>query len=329
MYSLIRPLLFKLDAENAHRLTLNLLDWLPGWVFEKPASQPLTCMGIKFQHPLGLAAGLDKNAEHLDALGKIGFSFIEVGTVTPRPQSGNDRPRLFRLPKAGAIINRMGFNNLGVEALVANVQKSEFRGVLGINIGKNKDTPLDKATQDYQHCLRRVYAHASYVTINISSPNTPDLRLLQQEEYLQSLLSCLVTEQQYLSDRHKRWVPLVLKLSPDEEDEALKKMVEISLSTGIAGIIATNTTCSRAGVEHLPNGREQGGLSGRPLTAKSNRTLRLIKQIAGDDIALIGAGGIDGRETAREKMASGASLLQVYSGLIFKGPGLVAEIVRK
>jgi len=326
IYQLIRPLLFRLDAEKAHDLTLSMLDYLPGSVFAKPHLNPVKALGLMFPHPVGLAAGLDKNAEYLDALDKLGFAFIEVGTVTPRPQPGNPKPRLYRLPQAQAIINRMGFNNQGVDALVANVQRASYQGILGINIGKNKDTSLNQAVDDYLHCLRKVYLHASYVTINISSPNTPDLRQLQQGDFLSNLLSQLREEQLHLADTHQRYVPLVIKLSPDETDDALKKMADVILSYGIDGIIATNTTCDRDAVSTLPHGAELGGLSGAPLVTRSTHCLKLLKQIVGEKVVLIGVGGIDNVAVAREKLDAGASLLQVYTGLIYKGPGLVKTL---
>ena len=328
MYSLIRPLLFKLDAETAHHLTLNALHWLPASLFKKPElRKPVSVMGLEFPHAVGLAAGLDKNGEHLDALSKLGFSFIELGTVTPRAQSGNPKPRLFRLPAARAIINRMGFNNAGADALVANVRKANYQGILGINIGKNKDTPLNQAADDYLYCLEKVYEYASYVTINISSPNTPDLRQLQQKEYLNHLLSQLSEKQKQLTDRHQRRVPLVVKLSPDEEDEALKQMANAVLENKISGIIATNTTCSREQVHALPCAQETGGLSGEPLFERSTACLQILKRELGADVALIGAGGVDSVSNASKKLQAGASLIQVYTGLIYQGPSLIASLV--
>lgn len=328
MYSLIRPLLFRLDAETAHQLTLNALHWLPPGLFKKPEfTKPVSVMGFDFPHAVGLAAGLDKNGEHLDALGKLGFSFIELGTVTPRAQMGNPKPRLFRLPAAKAIINRMGFNNAGVDALVANVLKANYRGILGINIGKNKETLLNQAAEDYLYCLEKVYEHASYVTINISSPNTPDLRQLQQKEYLNHLLSQLSEKQKQLADEHHRQVPLVVKLSPDEDNEALKQMANAVLENNIAGIIATNTTCSREQVKALPYAEETGGLSGEPLFERSTECLQILKQELGSDVALIGAGGVDSVSSARKKLQAGASLIQVYTGLIYQGPPLIASLV--
>jgi dihydroorotate dehydrogenase len=327
MYSIVRPLLFSLDAEKAHCVTLSALHWLPKFCFSQPVGTAVSAMGLTFPHQIGLAAGMDKNGEHLDALSKIGFSFIEIGTVTPRPQLGNPRPRLFRLPKAAAIINRMGFNNLGVDAVQANVAKAKYHGILGINIGKNKDTSLASASNDYLYCLQKVYKQASYVTINISSPNTPDLRLLQQEQFFKDLLNRLCDEQKRLSDSHQRFVPLVIKLSPDESDETLKRMADIIVQKGIAGIIATNTTCNREKVSMLAHGSEQGGLSGRPLAERSTQCLQILKQVVGNAVTLIGVGGIDNPSTAREKLQAGASLLQVYTGLVYQGPGLVKTLV--
>ena len=327
MYSLIRPILFSLDPEIAHDLTLSALHYLPAFLFNRPRGQIVHAMGLDFPHQVGLAAGLDKNGDHLDALAKLGFSFIEVGTVTPRPQTGNPKPRLFRLPTAHAIINRMGFNNHGVDALVEKINKSDYRGILGVNIGKNKDTPLNQSLDDYLYCLRKVYRKASYVAINISSPNTPDLRQLQHGEYFSNLIKQLREEQLALTDKCQRYVPLVVKLSPDEDDEALKKMVDVVVSHQLDGIIATNTTCARDAVHTLPHGGELGGLSGPPLFERSTQCLRVLKQLVGDDVTLIGAGGISGPDDAREKLTAGADLLQIYTGLIYQGPNLVKRVV--
>ncbi len=326
MYSILRPMLFQMDAERAHALSLSALHFIPQPFFKTPLANPVQVMGLQFSHPVGLAAGLDKNGEHLDALAKLGFSFIELGTVTPKSQVGNPKPRLFRLPEAQAIINRMGFNNQGVDALVNHVKKSSYKGILGINIGKNKDTPLEKAGEDYLYCLKKVYEYASYITINISSPNTPDLRQLQQEEYFATLLSQLKNEQKKLADNFQRHVPLVVKISPDENEETLKQMAEIILRFGIEGIIATNTTCSREGVKHLPHAEETGGLSGKPLEELSLHCLQRLKQYVGSAVTLIGVGGIDSCESAQKKINAGASLVQVYSGLIYQGPGLIPKL---
>ncbi|WP_133130284.1 quinone-dependent dihydroorotate dehydrogenase [Legionella yabuuchiae] len=329
MYSLLRPLLFKLDAEKAHNLSLKALHVVPKFCFSSPAKKPVKAMGYEFPNPVGLAAGLDKNALHLDALSKLGFGFIEVGTVTPRPQLGNNKPRLFRLPEAKALINRMGFNNHGVNELINNVQNARYQGILGINIGKNKDTPLQEASEDYITCFKAVYPYASYVTINISSPNTPGLRQLQQGDFFIDLISELRDEQLQLSDQHQRYVPLVVKVSPDEEDDDLKRMAEIIVNQGIDGIIATNTTAAREKVEQFSHGKEAGGLSGKPLASRATHCLRLIKSVVGNQVCLIASGGIDNSNTAQEKLAAGANLLQVYTGLIYEGPGLVSKLVRE
>ena len=326
MYQLIRPLLFCLNAETAHDIALSALHYVPSFCYAKPKNKVVSAMGLEFPHAIGLAAGLDKNGEHLDALAKLGFSFIELGTVTPRPQLGNPKPRLFRIPAAQAIINRMGFNNHGVDALIKNIQRAHYQGILGINIGKNKETSLEYAADDYLCCLRKVYLHASYVTINISSPNTPNLRQLQQINYFKDLMNELREEQLQLADVHQRYVPLVVKLSPDESDETLRTMADVIVSLGIDGIIATNTTCARDAVDTLPYGNELGGLSGQPLVTQSTHCLRILKQVVGDEVVLIGAGGIDNAAVASEKLQAGASLLQIYTGLIYKGPGLVKAL---
>jgi len=320
MYSLIRPLLFSLEPELAHRMTLSALHVIPNFVFQKPTLQPVNVMGLTFPHRLGLAAGLDKNGQHLDALAKLGFAFIELGTVTPKPQAGNPKPRLFRIPAAHALINRMGFNNHGVDVLITNLQKARYEGIVGVNIGKNKETALNQAADDYLYCLQRVYPYASYITINVSSPNTPDLRQLQQENYFNDLIRILRDAQLRFADQYQRYVPLVVKLSPDETDEVLVNMAHVILAHQIDGIIATNTTCARDAVKTLSHGNEQGGLSGRPLLQRSTHSLKVIKDVVGDDVALIGVGGIDSPQSAQEKLAAGASLLQVYTGLIYQGP---------
>lgn len=326
MYQLIRPLLFCLDAEQAHLVALEALHYVPKACFGSIKPNMVKAMGLTFPHRIGLAAGLDKNGEYLDALAKLGFAFIELGTVTPRAQLGNPKPRLFRLPKAQAVINRMGFNNRGVDALVANVERAAYRGILGINIGKNKDTPLLHAADDYLYCLRRVYKHASYITINISSPNTPDLRQLQRGDYFKNLLESLRDAQLRLADMHQRHVPFVVKVSPDETDDTLKKMAEVMVLQGVSGIIATNTSCEREAVQGLAHSEEQGGLSGRPLASRATHCLEILKQVVGNDITLIGVGGIDGLPAAQDKLQAGATLLQVYTGLIYQGPHLVKEL---
>ncbi len=330
LYSLIRPLLFKLSPERAHKLTLSSLSHLNHFPFNKlwqanlPAV-PCRVMGIDFASPIGLAAGLDKNADHLAALGKLGFGFIEVGTVTPRPQAGNPLPRLFRLPKDHALINRMGFNNKGVDHLVAQVKASNYQGVLGINIGKNADTLIEEATEDYLTCFNKVYAHADYVTINISSPNTRNLRQLQENDALGPLLSCLKTAQAALATQYGRYVPLVVKIAPDLNEAEVQSMGKLFLEHEIDGIIATNTTLSREGVTGAL-AQEMGGLSGAPLTGRATAVIRALHHVVGYRIPLIASGGVMSGEDAREKFAAGASLVQVYTGLIYRGPALLKEI---
>jgi len=334
MYDILRPLLFKLDAETAHRATLYALGVAQRSGFSQciarpPADLPTKVFGITFPNPVGLAAGLDKNAEHLDALDALGFGFIEVGTVTPRPQTGNERPRLFRLPQHEAIINRMGFNNAGVDALVRNVQQSSYHGVLGINIGKNKDTPNEKAVSDYLLCLTRVYELASYVTVNISSPNTQGLRDLQEEATLRRFISVLREAQERLGSQHGRRKPMLLKIAPDLSEAELDAIAEVLLRTGIDGVICTNTTIDHTAVADDPRGSEAGGLSGKPLFDRSTAVLSGMHRRLQERIPLIGVGGILDGSDAAEKMELGASLVQLYSGLIYRGPPLVAECVNE
>ncbi len=328
-YALMRSVLFRLEPERAHHLALSLLEYVPERCFSKSvaSSKAVRALGLKFSHPVGLAAGLDKNGDYIDALAKLGFSFIELGTVTPKPQEGNPKPRMFRLPKAQALINRMGFNNRGVDALIANVMATRYQGILGINIGKNAETPIQNALDDYLECLRKVYLHASYVTINISSPNTPNLRDLHGREYFGYLMVQLREAQQQLADIHQCHVPIVIKLSPDEADESLKRMADTIVNVGIDGIMVTNTTIAREAVIDMPHGHEGGGLSGQPLFTRSTDVLRIIKPVVGKDVTLIGVGGIDSPETARQKLQAGAALVQVYTGLIYQGPGLVKQLV--
>jgi dihydroorotate dehydrogenase len=282
-------------------------------------------MGLSFTNPVGLAAGLDKNGACIDALAALGFGFIEVGTVTPRPQPGNPKPRLFRLPKAEAIINRMGFNNDGVDALVENVKRSKFKGILGINIGKNADTPIERAAEDYLIGLRKVYKYASYVAINISSPNTKNLRQLQGADELDSLLLQLKAEQKILENLHKKYVPLALKIAPDLDSDQIKQIAALLIRHQIDAVIATNTTLSRDGVENLPYAHESGGLSGSPVREKSTAVIRLLAGELNGALPIIGVGGILKGEHALEKMQAGASLVQFYSGMIYRGWELVAE----
>src|SRR5471032_895156 len=325
LYRLARPFLFSLDPETAHRLTLKSADLFGSLLGATLPARPVRAMGLDFPNPVGLAAGLDKNAEHIDALAALGFGFIEVGTVTPRPQPGNPKPRIFRLPRAHALINRFGFNNVGVDAFLANVKRARWRGVLGINIGKNFDTPMDKAADDYVFCLERVYTAASYVTINISSPNTKGLRGLQEKPELDALLGQIAATRERLSERHGRRVPLALKVAPDLDAAQIANIAAVVRAHRFDAVIATNTSVSRDGVEGLPHATEQGGLSGAPIRARATSVLAaLAKELAGE-IPLIGAGGILSGADAAEKITAGASLIQLYTGLIYRGPALVAE----
>jgi dihydroorotate dehydrogenase len=333
LYALTRPLLFSLNAEAAHNLTLPALRkaaamGLTG-ALRKIAADPRTVMGLTFPNPVGLAAGLDKDGAYIDGLAALGFGSIEVGTVTPRAQPGNPKPRMFRVPAKRAIINRMGFNNGGVDAFVANVQSSRFyqnkEGILGLNIGKNAATPIENAVDDYLHCLEKVYPYASYVTVNISSPNTANLRQLQGASELDALLATLKQAQLRLSDQHKRYVPLALKIAPDLDGEQIKNIAATLLRHKIDGVIATNTTLSHRDVDRFKFGTEQGGVSGQPVFELSNIVIRALKRELGDALPIIGVGGIMNGANALAKMKLGASLVQLYSGLIYTGPGLVRE----
>jgi len=328
-YNLLRPALFSLDPETAHDATLTSLNtaYCLGLsrLIPQPAPDPRTVMGITFPNPVGLAAGLDKNGECINGLAALGFGFIEIGTVTPRAQPGNPRPRLFRIPEAQAIINRMGFNNHGVDALLENVKRAQFKGVLGINIGKNADTPIEKAADDYLIGLRKVYAHASYVAVNISSPNTKNLRQLQGGDELDALLSQLKTEQEKLAQQHGKYVPLAVKIAPDLDAEQIKQIAALLTKHHIDGVIATNTTLARDGVENLPHGNETGGLSGAPVREISTAVIRQLAAELQGALPIIGVGGILSGKDAREKMQAGAALVQLYSGLIYRGQALVAE----
>jgi len=335
-YNLLRPALFTLDPETAHDATLTSLNTAHclglSRLIPKPQDDPRNVMGLNFPNPVGLAAGLDKNGDCINGLAALGFGFIEIGTITPRPQPGNPRPRLFRLPEAKAIINRMGFNNHGVDALVANVERANFKGVLGINIGKNADTPIERAADDYLICLRKVYAHASYVTVNISSPNTKNLRQLQGGDELDALLTQLKSEQEKLAQQQGRYVPLTLKIAPDLDAEQIKQIASLLIKHRIDGVIATNTTLSREGVEGLVHGNETGGLSGAPVKDRSTAVIRALSAELGGALPIIGVGGISSGADALEKMQAGASLVQIYSGLIYRGQSLVteaAEAIRK
>jgi dihydroorotate dehydrogenase len=333
LYPLLRPLLFALEPETAHKATFAGLEALHALGFatvlgSRESELPVEVMGLRFPNPVGLAAGLDKNGDHIDALGDLGFGFIEIGTITPRPQPGNPQPRLFRLPAAQGIINRMGFNNGGLDALVKNVEASQYQGILGINIGKNFDTPIEKANDDYLACLTRVYPYASYITVNISSPNTKNLRQLQQSSELEKLLSALKDEQARLTVRHGKYVPLALKIAPDLESEQIQEIARLLVEYRFDGVIATNTTLARSGVEHLRHGGETGGLSGTPVRAKSTAVIRALASALSGRVPIVGVGGILEGQHAAEKIGAGASLVQIYSGLIYRGPGLVAESIR-
>ncbi|EOV8961375.1 quinone-dependent dihydroorotate dehydrogenase [Cronobacter turicensis] len=331
-YPFVRKALFQLDPERAHEFTFQQMRRITGTPLEallrqKVPSKPVTCMGLTFKNPLGLAAGLDKNGECIDALGAMGFGAVEIGTVTPRPQPGNDKPRLFRLVEAEGLINRMGFNNLGVDNLVENVKKAHFDGVLGINIGKNKDTPVEQGKDDYLICMEKVFPYAGYIAINISSPNTPGLRSLQYGDALDDLLAAIKNQQQVLSQKHHKYVPVAVKIAPDLSVEELIQVADSLVRRNIDGVIATNTTLDRSLVQGMKYCDETGGLSGRPLQLKSTEIIRLLNQELQGRLPIIGVGGIDSVIAAREKMAAGASLIQIYSGFIFKGPPLVKEIV--
>ena len=333
LYALARPLLFSLDPETAHNVTLPALRraaalGLTG-IVRKPKPDPRTVMGITFPNPVGLAAGLDKDGAYIDGLAALGFGSIEIGTVTPRAQPGNPRPRMFRLPAARGIINRMGFNNGGVDAFVANVQSSRFyqerQGVLGLNIGKNADTPIERAADDYLACLRKVYPYASYVTVNISSPNTKNLRQLQGASELDALLSQLKEEQSRLADKYGHYVPLALKIAPDVDGDQIRNIGGALVRHGIDGVIATNTTLARRDVEGMRHAAEQGGLSGAPVFEQSNIVIRALRAEVGDAVPIIGVGGILSGRDAKAKIDAGAQLVQLYSGLIYRGPALVRE----
>ncbi|MFW2372731.1 MAG: quinone-dependent dihydroorotate dehydrogenase [Gammaproteobacteria bacterium] len=323
-----------MDAEVAHKLALKGLKLLhrlklSTLVLGKTQRSPISVMGIEFPNPVGLAAGLDKNGDYIDALADCGFGFVEIGTVTPRPQTGNPQPRLFRIPETEAIINRMGFNNKGVDHLIEQVKKSRFQGVLGINIGKNFDTTLDKASEDYLISLRKVYQYADYVAVNISSPNTPGLRELQFGEALHQLLQVLKDEQKKLSDQHGHYVPLVVKIAPDMDDEAISQLADTFIKFNIDGVIATNTTSSRSGVEGQPHADEAGGVSGKPLRDRADHVLQVLAAHLNNAIPIIAVGGISSAEDALRKIQLGASLVQVYTGFIYQGPDLIRECVHR
>ncbi|EIT7144576.1 quinone-dependent dihydroorotate dehydrogenase [Vibrio vulnificus] len=333
LYRLARAGFFQLDAEKAHDLAIQNFKRFTGTPIDllyrqQLPNRPVECMGLTFRNPVGLAAGLDKNGECIEAFDAMGFGFVEVGTVTPRAQSGNDKPRLFRLVGAEGIINRMGFNNLGVDNLIENVKKAKYSCVLGINIGKNKDTPIEKGAEDYLICMEKVYEYAGYIAVNISSPNTPGLRTLQYGEALDELLVELKRKQAELEEKHGKYVPLALKIAPDLTDDEISQICQSLINNKIDGVIATNTTLDRTMVEGMKHAQEAGGLSGRPLQSRSTEVVRLLRKELQGNIPIIGVGGVDSYVAAKEKMLAGADLVQVYSGFIYHGPGLVRDIVK-
>lgn len=330
-YQLAKPLLFQLDAEVAHDITLKSLKYAEksGLLALSPkptVCQPRQVMGLNFPNPVGLAAGLDKNGAVIDGMAALGFGFIEIGTVTPRAQPGNPKPRLFRVKEAQGVINRFGFNNLGVANLIENVKAAQYKGVLGINIGKNFDTPIENAVDDYLICMKKVYEHASYITVNISSPNTKNLRALQEKEALSGLLASLKLEQNKLAQQHGKYVPITLKIAPDLTQEQVIEIADLLMQHQIDGVIATNTTLARDVVKGMKNGDETGGLSGAPVRNQSTIVIQQLSKQLQSALPIIGVGGILSAADAVEKIAAGASLVQVYSGLIYKGPKLVHEI---
>lgn len=332
MYNLARQLLFKFTPETSHELSLDLIGaggrlGINALLGKVPASLPVRVMGLEFPNPVGLAAGLDKNGEAICGMSQLGFGFVEVGTVTPRPQPGNPKPRIFRLPEAEAIINRMGFNNHGVDALLERVDAARFKGILGINIGKNFDTPVERAQDDYLLCLDKVYHQASYVTVNVSSPNTPGLRSLQFGDSLKQLLGAIGQRREDLEVLHGKRVPLAIKIAPDMTDEETALVAETVFQAGMDAIIATNTTLGREGVAGLANADEAGGLSGAPVREKSTHTVRVLAQTLNGRLPIIAVGGITEGRHAAEKIEAGATLVQLYTGFIYKGPALIREAV--
>ena len=333
MYGLARPLLFNLDAERAHALTLQALEaayrsGLNPLLSRRPDPLPTKVLGLTFPNPVGLAAGMDKNGAHIDALLGLGFGFVEVGTVTPKPQAGNPKPRMFRLPEQQAVINRLGFNNDGVDALVRNVQRARRKdGLLGINIGKNKDTPNESAADDYLHCLERVYPLADYITVNISSPNTAGLRELQEEQLLRRLIGTLREAQEKLGAQHGKRVPMLVKIAPDLSDHDIEAAARVLSELQVDGVIATNTTVGRIGINGARGASEPGGLSGKPLMGQSTLVLRMMRTRMPESIPLVGVGGILSGADAATKTAAGASLVQCYTGLVYRGPELIRECV--
>ncbi|CAM3693733.1 MULTISPECIES: quinone-dependent dihydroorotate dehydrogenase [Pseudoalteromonas] len=332
-YDLARRFMFTRDAEWAHEFALHNLRRFNNTPFsaawsQSVADRPVEFLGLQFKNPVGLAAGLDKNAECIDAFAKMGFGFIEVGTVTPRPQAGNDKPRIFRLPESNAIINRMGFNNKGVDNLINNVKAAKYDGILGINIGKNKDTPNEQGKDDYIHCMRKVFEYASYITVNISSPNTPGLRDLQYGAALDDLLQSLKNEQLDLIAKHDKQVPMLVKIAPDLDEVQIAQVSESLINNKIDGVIATNTTLERAAVQGQQYANEAGGLSGQPVRHRSTQVVQELKRLTAGKLPIIGVGGIDDSASANEKFSAGADLVQVYTGFIYKGPQLVKTILQ-
>ena len=339
-YALTRPVLFSMDAEAAHDLTLSLLARGQGtplqWAWRnETVSDPLELAGLTFPNRVGMAAGLDKNARCIDALGAMGFGFVEVGTVTPRAQPGNPKPRMFRLPAAQALINRLGFNNDGLEAFVANVKRARFRTqpgnapmLLGLNIGKNASTPIDNATSDYLECLEGVYPHADYVTVNISSPNTQNLRALQGDAALDGLLGAIAERREVLAQNHGRRVPIFVKIAPDLDEHQVDVIAQALERHGMDGVIATNTTLAREAVQGLPHAQQTGGLSGAPVLEASNQVIRQLRAGLGSRFPIIGVGGIMSAEDAVSKIRAGADLVQIYTGLIYEGPKLVTRTAK-
>ena len=332
LYHIVRPLLFQLEPETAHVLSLRMLRTMHRFglsqLMSKTApARPVRAMGLDFPNPLGLAAGLDKHGEYIDALGSLGFGFLEIGGVTPQPQAGNPRPRVFRLPAAEAIINRFGFNSIGIDSFADNLRQSRYKGILGVNLGKNKDTPLEHAADDYAISLEKIYPFADFATINISSPNTKNLRDLQAPEELAPLLSTMHRTREQLAQRHGRRVALALKISPDIDDSTIESIARIAIAQRMDAVIATNTTLSREHVHDLRHSEEQGGLSGAPLREASTMVIRKLAHALDGAMPIIGVGGIMSAEHAREKLDAGATLLQLYCGLVYRGPGVVGEIV--
>ncbi len=340
LYKLARPVLFALDPEVAHSFTMTSLKYAAMFgattLLPKPKDDPRTVMGLTFPNPVGLAAGLDKDGTYVDGVAGMGFGFLEIGTVTPRPQPGNPKPRMFRLPAAQGLINRMGFNNKGVDQFVTNIRASRFyrekKGILGLNIGKNADTPIERAADDYVICLQKVYPYADYVAVNISSPNTKDLRQLQGANELDALLGAVKAEQLKLAEQHKRYVPVAVKIAPDIDNEQIKAIADALIRHKMDGVIATNTTITRDAVKGMRHAEQAGGLSGAPVTHMSTQVIRALKTELGGAMPIIGVGGIMSGDDAKDKIAAGADLVQLYTGLIYRGTALVrecAEALRK